>query len=1505
MNMKWTGTFQQTLMSTHKQKFIMKNNYTLTVLLLFFTLFAKAQQATNTAGQAFSNGNNGLTFSVGEAVNELFSISGFTVKAGVIQCPVPAVFSFQQVINPCIPDGGGISLALSGSEANVRYELWLDGNPLVDSLFGTGNALNLLNASQSGIYTVRASYSGMACFIDMPQQLVLKRIPKVSLASPSVAICAGQNTSIQLNAAEEVFVNYSVLGGATQRVNISTGAHTIPIPNASVGASISISSVEAVSSGCINNTITALPIPVSPIPTIALSQSKIPCIGEEVALEYSSNEALSFTYNLTGTPVQNTFTSLTGIIKLQNIVDNANLSLTNIKSLQTGCQNNTPLNFTIKVAEKPVVSPVYNVQTCSDESFVMPLGPSANAVVSWKAIYNGVTGGLGTGTSKDSISEKLINTGSTPIQVSYELTPTILNNPTCIGNPVISTVTINPVPQILTPSIIPDICIGTTINVPVSSSGGDVVKWKRLDSEVSGTGNILDIAENTSNQAKVLTYSLELNGCNNVITKTVSVRVLPVPVLNINQIPSLCDAFIDLTQSAITTGSTAGIQLQYFQDANLSIPVADATKVSQGTYFIKGQLAGCSTKSSISIRSQVKLKVIEPQTICPDKRIDLAQYVDIAGSTPGLSFTYWTNPEATMPAVNPQSSGAGTYYVKGQAASTSCAIIKPIRVKVYVAESVTPPTDLTVCSGSIFDFTPSLKESTFRWFRNVNSALSLSPNAGTGGISELLTIVNAEPEVELSYGYSVGAPGCDATVGTFKVKVTKGPSFELVDAPKICDAYINLNSLVKSPVANVSFSYFLNNSPVVDLTKGIQGNYRIEGVDAKGCKTSKAITVNHELEVPKVAPFVSCPPLTVDLKTKLTDLFGSSNTISFENISTPEKVDTGIYAVELKPLNSACRIILPVVVQSGQPQITNPIASVALCSGEKFSFEPLFPTNNITYVWSYLNGNGKSKVEAVWNNNKADILTDSIKIVSTSSFCKQDVILYIKAEIQPAPPKLIINAKDICADKPLVLSVLSSPDSPSAKFSWQATYGLVKGGLNGNTFNAFGSEAIQEQLFHEEDTAVTVKYVFQSFFPGSKTCYSASESINIEVLPLGFGPCAATLAGIIKTINKQFIEGVKVQVSGLSGDKIVNTRNDGLFKFSGLDNGEDYTIYPELNKNPLNGVSTFDLLLIQKHVLNTKKIENPYELIAADVNKSGSISIIDMLQLRKIILGIDKEFKENKSWRFVDANFTFKKEASPYQFPEIVNINDLNGSAEAHFWGVKIGDINGNAVANGSGLGDTRDQQAYVLQAENKELKPGETYPLTIYADPSLQAEGMQFTLQYDPKKVQFESSLTDSLLLSMMGVFEEEGLLTLSWASKMISESMVLSLPFTALQRGEIADMIQIGDRITRSEAYIGERTLPVNLAFTEKPAEPSVLNPYPNPFMDRVNIPYYLPVNASVSLKIFDFSGKLVRSIVQEGNAGMNTFDIDNLPPGSEWKYELSTSAWKKSGVLISVRR
>jgi hypothetical protein len=138
-----------------------------------------------------------------------------------------------------------------------------------------------------------------------------------------------------------------------------------------------------------------------------------------------------------------------------------------------------------------------------------------------------------------------------------------------------------------------------------------------------------------------------------------------------------------------------------------------------------------------------------------------------------------------------------------------------------------------------------------------------------------------------------------------------------------------------------------------------------------------------------------------------------------------------------------------------------------------------------------------------------------------------------------------------------------------------------------------------------------------------------------------------------------------------------------------------------------------------------------------------------------------------------------------------------------------------------------------------------------------------------------------------------------------MIPDSKVLSLPFKALQSGELSEMIQIGDRITRAEAYIAEKTLPVSIFFAEKLDAPTLYPPFPNPFIHIVNIPYYLPQEAEVTLDLYDFSGRLVRTMVQNGNAGMNKFIIDNLSFGSEWRYELRTTNWKSAGTLLSVKR
>jgi hypothetical protein len=90
------------------------------------------------------------------------------------------------------------------------------------------------------------------------------------------------------------------------------------------------------------------------------------------------------------------------------------------------------------------------------------------------------------------------------------------------------------------------------------------------------------------------------------------------------------------------------------------------------------------------------------------------------------------------------------------------------------------------------------------------------------------------------------------------------------------------------------------------------------------------------------------------------------------------------------------------------------------------------------------------------------------------------------------------------------------------------------------------------------------------------------------------------------------------------------------------------------DNDPLNGVSTFDLVLINKHILGLEPLNTPYKMIAADANNSRSITTFDIVELRKLILGIYTELPNNTSWRFVDRAYQFPNLQNPFQtlFPE-------------------------------------------------------------------------------------------------------------------------------------------------------------------------------------------------------------------------------------------------------------
>lgn len=182
----------------------------------------------------------------------------------------------------------------------------------------------------------------------------------------------------------------------------------------------------------------------------------------------------------------------------------------------------------------------------------------------------------------------------------------------------------------------------------------------------------------------------------------------------------------------------------------------------------------------------------------------------------------------------------------------------------------------------------------------------------------------------------------------------------------------------------------------------------------------------------------------------------------------------------------------------------------------------------------------------------------------------------------------------------------------------------------------------------------------------------------------------ATISGRITDAGGNALQDVNVRLTSLSGgDWFDLTDGNGEYLFS-VPEGDTYTIDPDSDQNPLNGVTTYDVVLISKHILGELPFTSPYQIIAADADCDNSVVLTDTVEIRKLILGIYNEFPCAGSYRFVPADYVFPDPQNPFPFPETITVENLSGNVtDQDFIGVKIGDVNGSSIPGGGGNGTT------------------------------------------------------------------------------------------------------------------------------------------------------------------------------------------------------------------------
>lgn len=372
-------------------------------------------------------------------------------------------------------------------------------------------------------------------------------------------------------------------------------------------------------------------------------------------------------------------------------------------------------------------------------------------------------------------------------------------------------------------------------------------------------------------------------------------------------------------------------------------------------------------------------------------------------------------------------------------------------------------------------------------------------------------------------------------------------------------------------------------------------------------------------------------------------------------------------------------------------------------------------------------------------------------------------------------------------------------------------------------------------------------------------------------------PPMAVVSGGINTISGEGLSGVSLKFTGGADTTIISDDN-GNFQTGSLLADENYTVSLEKNSNAVNGVTTLDVILISKHILGIDTFTNNYQHIAADVNQSGAVTTFDVVQMRQLILGVNNSFPNSTSWVFD---------------PSEITISSLNELGSLSFIGIKIGDLNGSADANGLLEGEERNNKdAFILSIPNQKFEAGETVLLTVNAADLSNVQGYQFSLGFDPTILTL-NEVSKSDLNQLYGghfnlQFSEKGLLSTSWNVENTQfDDLLFTLPFTAKKAGVLSEVIDINSTLTPIEAFdFEEQLLAMTLVF--EPIETLVENTislFPNPSKaTEISLAITLAKEENIAITISNLTGQIIDQSVHKIVAGeqLLKLPIAHLPMG-----------------------
>ncbi len=346
-----------------------------------------------------------------------------------------------------------------------------------------------------------------------------------------------------------------------------------------------------------------------------------------------------------------------------------------------------------------------------------------------------------------------------------------------------------------------------------------------------------------------------------------------------------------------------------------------------------------------------------------------------------------------------------------------------------------------------------------------------------------------------------------------------------------------------------------------------------------------------------------------------------------------------------------------------------------------------------------------------------------------------------------------------------------------------------------------------------------------------------------------------------------------VQISATTPTMTVNMAASGTYNLSNVPQLQNtsYTITAtKTDTDPLQGLSTFDLVRISKHILGLDTFVQDWQILAADMNCSGMVTTYDIVIGRQLILGM-LENLPCSPWKFI---------------PQGSNVQS-NGNC-VDLMGVKLGDLTGPYFAP-----PPSDRSVFSLYATDRYMKPGERHVLELNGTVWKEIQALQLDLDFDPNVLQINSIDAqglpgfDATCYRFSAV--SEGRLPVVWvdgaSATLRPNEALFFIELTALQGGQLSEMLRFRSTHLPAELYDTEMSKQnMDLQWQNSAVEQLASGHiFPNPARHTFQVYYDSPEAAEVLLQVADMNGKIVVEKTFPTNKGANWLSVQPVNPAS----------------------